>query len=64
MLPKMLYELLPYLYLSVGAYGGIVINSAIVIVGSFLLIATAILIISMRITYRRKIKQLRDKALV
>lgn len=64
MLPKMLYELLPYLYLSVGAYGGFVINSAIVIVGSFLLIATAILIISMRITYRRKIKQLRDKALV
>ena len=60
----MLYELLPYLYLSVGAYGGIVINSAIVIVGSFLLIATAILIISMRITYRRKIKQLRDNALV
>lgn len=60
----MLYELLPYLYLSVGAYGGFVINSAIVIVGSFLLIATAILIISMRITYRRKIKQLRDKALV
>ena len=64
MLPKMLYELLPYLYLSVGAYGGFVFNSAIVIVGSFLLIATAILIISMRITYRRKIKQLRDKALV
>ncbi len=64
MLPKMLYELLPYLYLSAGAYGGIVINSAIVIVGSFLLIATGILIISMRITYRRKIKQLKDKALV
>ena len=56
MLPKMLYELLPYLYLSVGA-GGFIINSAIVFVASISLMTTGALVLMMRINYRRNIKQ-------
>jgi len=62
MLPKVLYELLPYLYLSIGAGSGVVINSTIVLIGSFLLVSAGLLIISMRITYRRKIRRLRNHA--
>ena len=61
MLPKVLYELLPYLYLSIGAGSGMVINSTIVLIGSFLLIAAGLLVISMRITYRRRIRRLRSR---
>ena len=62
MLPKALYELLPYLYLSLGAGSGIVINSTIVLIGSFLLIVAGVLVIAMRITYRRKIRRLRSQS--
>ena len=58
MLPKMLYELLPYLYLSIGA-GGFSINSAIVFVASISLITTGALVLLMRTSYRREIKQSR-----
>ena len=61
MLPKVLYELLPYLYLSIGAGSGMVINSTLVLIGSFLLIAAGLLVISMRITYRRRIRRLRSR---
>jgi hypothetical protein len=61
MLPKTLYELLPYLYLSVGAGSGIAVNSTIVLIGSFLLIAAGLLVITMRVTYRRKIRRLRSR---
>ena len=63
MLPKMFYELLPYLYLSIGAGSGFVINSAIVFIGSFLLIVVGILVIGMRVSYRRKIKRVREQSL-
>ncbi len=56
MLPKMLYELLPYIYLSVGA-GGFVINSAIIFVASISLMMTGALVLIMRFSYRRGIKQ-------
>jgi hypothetical protein len=52
----MLYELLPYLYLSIGA-GGFVVNSAIVFVASISLITAGALVLVMRINYRRNIKQ-------
>ncbi|VAW55529.1 hypothetical protein MNBD_GAMMA05-2103 [hydrothermal vent metagenome] len=61
MLPKMLYELLPYLYLSVGA-GGFIINSAIVFVASVSLIMAGVLVLMMRISYRRGIKQYRHQS--
>ena len=57
MFPKILYELLPFIYLSVGVGSGMVINSTIVIVASILLIATGILVLSMRISYRREIRR-------
>ena len=56
MLPKILYELLPYMYLSLGAGSGLVSSSAIVLVASILFIATGIIVIMMRISYRRKIR--------
>jgi hypothetical protein len=60
LLPKMLYELLPYMYLSIGAGGGAVISSAIVLVASVAFIATGIIVIMMRISYRRKIRSRRS----
>ncbi len=56
MLPKILYELLPYMYLSLGAGSGFVSSSPIVLVASVLFIATGIIVITMRISYRRKIR--------
>ena len=56
MLPKILYELLPYIYLSIGAGSGVVATSAIVLVASILFIATGVIVIMMRISYRRKIR--------
>jgi hypothetical protein len=56
MLPKILYELLPFIYLSAGVGSGVMINSTIVIIASILLIAAGVLVLSMRIRYRRKIR--------
>ncbi len=61
MLPKMFYELLPYLYLSVGA-GGFIINSAIVFVASISLMMTGALVLIMRFSYRRSIKQYQHRS--
>jgi len=60
MLPKFLYELLPYMYLSVGVGSGVTINSAIIFIASVLLMLTGILVLCMRVSYRRKIKRYRD----
>jgi len=58
MLPRMLYELLPFIYFSVGA-GGFVIDSAMIFVASLSLIMTGALVLLMRINYRRNIRQAR-----
>lgn len=60
MLPKLLYELLPFLYLSVGVGGGVAINSTIIFIASVLLMVTGVLVLSMRVTYRREIRRLRS----
>lgn len=57
MLPKFLYELLPFLYLSVGIGGGVAINSVLVFIASVLLMAAGILVLTMRISYRREIRR-------
>lgn len=57
MLPKMIYEMLPYLYLSIGVGSGITISSTLVFIASVLLMATGILVLVMRITYRREIRR-------
>ena len=59
----MIYELLPFLYLSVGVSGGVVISSTIVFIASVLLMATGILVITMRISYRRELRRLRESYL-
>lgn len=59
MLPKLLYELLPFLYLSVGVGSGVVVNSAMVFIASALLVVAGIVVLSMRITYRREMRRLR-----
>ena len=59
MLPKLFYELLPYMYLSIGAGSGFVTTSAIFLVASLLFIATGIIVIAMRFSYRRKIRSYR-----
>lgn len=53
MFPKLIYESLPYIYLSLGLSSGLVINSTIVIIASILFIAAGVLVIAMRIRYRR-----------
>ena len=55
----MLYELLPFMYLSIGVSGGVAINSIIVFIASVLLMSTGILVLTMRITHRREIRQTR-----
>ena len=55
----MIYELLPFLYLSIGVGGGVVINSTIVFIASVLLMATGILVLTMRISHRREIRRVR-----
>ena len=55
----MFYELLPFMYLAVGIGGGVAINSIIVFIASVLLMATGILVLTMRISYRREIRRLR-----
>ncbi len=60
MLPKLLYELLPFLYLSVGVGSGVAINSTIVFIASVLLMVTGIAVLSMRVTYRREIRRLQS----
>lgn len=60
MLPKLLYELLPFLYLSVGMGSGVVIDSTIVFIASAVLMMTGIIVLSMRVTYRREIRRLRS----
>ena len=57
MFPKLIYESLPYIYLSLGLGGGIAISTTIVIVASILLIAAGVLVITMRIRYRRGIRR-------
>ena len=56
MLPKMLYELLPYLYIGIGV-GGFIINSTLVFVASISLLMTGALVLAMRVSYRRGLKQ-------
>lgn len=59
MLPKMLYEILPFLYLGLGVGSGVMVNSIIVFTASVLLMATGILVLTMRITYRCESRRLR-----
>jgi len=53
MLPRLLYELLPYAYLVIGIIGGVLIDSTIIFISSVLLLSAGILVLMMRYNYRR-----------
>jgi len=53
MLPRLLYELLPYLYLSIGFFSGLVFDSDVIFVAATLLISSGIAILFMRYHYRK-----------
>lgn len=53
MLPRLIYELLPYLYLSIGFFSGLVFDSDIIFIAATLLIASGVAILFMRYHYRK-----------
>ncbi len=55
MLPRKLYELLPYLYVVTGIISASLVNSMIVRISSILLILAGIFVLIMRWNYRRSI---------
>jgi len=57
MLPRFIYEVLPYLYLSIGLTTGLIFHSSVIFIAASLLIATGISILYMRFSYRRKLQQ-------
>ena len=54
-LPRKLYELLPYLYIFTGIVSTSLIDSTIVLVSSILLIATGVFVLLMRRSYRKSL---------
>ncbi len=58
MLPRLLYELLPYLYLSIGLSTGLIFDSSVIFVAATLLISTGIMVLFMRFNYRRNIRRM------
>lgn len=60
MLPRKLYELLPYLYVLTGIISASLVNSMIVRISSILLILAGIFVFIMRWNYRRSIKNKPD----
>lgn len=53
MLPRLIYELLPYLYLSVGLFSGLVFDSDVIFVAATLLISSGVAVLFMRYHYRK-----------
>ena len=58
MFPRVIYELLPYLYLGIGFSTGLIFNSSIIFIAASLLIATGISILYMRYSYRRRLTEM------
>ena len=52
MLPTALYELLPYIYLGVGAVGCAISDSELILIASALIILAGFIVLWMRIDYR------------
>ena len=59
MLPRKLYELLPYLYIVTGIVSTSLIDSTIVLLSSILLIATGVSVLLMRRSYRKSLNSKR-----
>jgi len=59
MLPRSLYEILPYLYLATGIAAALLIRSRLVSIASALMIMAGVIILYLRISNRRKPEQQR-----
>ena len=57
MLPRKLYELLPYLYICTGVMCAFLIDSTIVLISSMLLIVAGIFVLLMRRNFRKSINR-------
>ena len=57
MLPRQLYELLPYIYVVTGILCAVAIDSTIVLISSILLIVTGVFVLIMRRNFRRALHQ-------
>lgn len=57
MLPRRLYELLPYLYIVTGIVSASLIDSAIVLMSSMLLILAGVFVLFMRKRFRRSLQK-------
>jgi hypothetical protein len=57
MLPRRLYELLPFLYISTGIVSAALIDSTIVLISSMLLIVTGIFVLLMRRNFRKSLNK-------
>ncbi len=53
MLPRLLYELLPFIYIVTGILCAVLIDSTIVLISSLLLVVTGVFVIMMRRNFRR-----------
>jgi hypothetical protein len=57
MLPRQLYELLPYFYILTGVVCAVLIDSTIVLISSMLLIVTGVFVLLMRRNFRKSLNQ-------
>ena len=57
MLPRQLYELLPFFYILTGVVCAVLIDSTIVLISSMLLIVTGIFVLIMRRNFRKSLNQ-------
>ena len=53
MLPRQLYELLPFIYIAAGILCAVLIDSTIVLISSLLLVITGVFVLVMRRNFRR-----------
>lgn len=53
MLPRKLYELLPYLYMLTGIVCAVLVDSTVVLISSMLLIVAGVFVLMMRRSYRK-----------
>lgn len=57
MLPRQLYELLPFIYIFTGILCAVLIDSTIVLISSMLLIVTGIFVLLMRRNFRKALNK-------
>ena len=62
MLPRSLYELLPFIYLAVGAVGSAVLDSELSLFASLLIMLAGFIVLWMRVDYRRSVYDVANEA--